>query len=308
MYRLAATIILSSVAFAQNAQEPEIVRAAKSPNDLARYINSHDDIDWEPLWRTLGVDAPLGLPCSRDCAAEIIVFENPEQTILIVNASLPFDVYLRFEKGPAGEWRVSGKYYANVWDGNPHRHGIVRAGNTQFLLVSTHGAHGSDIDEEMEAWFDLSRSSFQPVFSYSLRGGENALGAGISREIEANALANSSTEIELRLNMYLSYSSGGLGLGRFEFIGVYTRATGGDFSLQEAHTGYPPSHISNQEFNDFAKIGGASQEEEIKYALPRLKEVAAGNDDDAKMWLRHTLDRTDDTPEKRTLLELLAKP
>lgn len=49
MYRLAATIILSSVAFAQNPQEPEIVRAAKSPYDLARYINSHDDIDWATL-------------------------------------------------------------------------------------------------------------------------------------------------------------------------------------------------------------------------------------------------------------------
>jgi hypothetical protein len=160
----------------------------------------------------------------------------------------------------------------------------------------------------MEAWFDLSRPSFQPVFSYSLRGHEDAMGAGISREIEAGAHANSSTEIELRLTTYLSYSSQGLGLGRFEFSGIYSRATGGDFSLQEAHTAYPRSHIPNQEFNDFAKIGGASQEEEIKYALPRLKEVAAGNDEDAKMWLRQILDRTDDTPEKLTLLELLAKP
>jgi hypothetical protein len=217
MYRLAAIIILSSVAFAQNAQEhaqePEIVRAAKSPYDLVRYINSHDDIDWKPLWQILGVDAQFGLTCSRNCAAELIVIENPEQAILIVNASLPYDAYLRFEKGPVGEWRVTGKYQANVWDGAPHRHEIVRAGNTQFLLVSTHSAHGSDIDEEMEVWFDLSRPSFQPVFSYGLRGDEDALEAGISRDIEAFAHANSSTEIQLRLTVNLSYSAGRLDPG-----------------------------------------------------------------------------------------------
>lgn len=237
-----------------------------------------------------------------------MVIEDREQAILIVNATLPYDVYLRFQKGPAGEWRVTGEFLANVWDGNLHRHGVVRAGNTQFLVVSTHGAHGSDTDEEREAWFDLSRPSFQPVFSYSVRGNEDALGAGISSEIEAFALANSSRELELHLTVNLSYSSGGLNLGRLEWIGVYSRDVGGDFALQEAHAGYPPSRIPNQEFADFSRIGGASQEEEIKHALPRLKEIAAGNNPDAKMWLRRILDRTGDTPEKRTLLELLAKP
>ena len=144
-----------------------------------------------------------------NCAAELMVIENPEQAILIVNATLPYDVYLRFQKGPAGEWRVTGKYYANVWNANPHRHGIVRAGNTQFLVVSTHGGHGSGLDEEMEAWFDLSRPSFEPVFSCSLRGHEDAMGAGISREIEANAQASSSIEIDLHLTVNLSYSGGG---------------------------------------------------------------------------------------------------
>jgi hypothetical protein len=79
MYRLAATIILSSVAFAQNAPDPDIVRAAKSPYDLARFINSNDEIDWAPLWQALGVDAKLGLSCSMNCAAEIIMVQNPEQ-------------------------------------------------------------------------------------------------------------------------------------------------------------------------------------------------------------------------------------
>lgn len=306
MYRFAAVVLFSSVGLAQSPQQAEIVQAAKSPYDLARYINSHDDIEWEPLWQALGVDQQLGLPCSRNCSAEIMAIENPEQVILIVNASLPFDAYLRFEKGSADEWRVTGKYFANVWDGNPHRHGIVRAGSTQFLVVSAHGGHGSGLDEEREDWFDLSGASFQPVFSYSVRGHFDIMGAGISTEIEAGAYPSSSVEIELHLTVYLSCPSGGL--GRFEFTGLYTRAADGDFSLKEARTVYPASQIPRQEFDDFSRVGQASDEEEIKYAMPRLKEIAAGDNGDAKMWLRRILDRVGDTPEKRALLELLAKP
>ncbi len=232
--------------------------------------------------------------------------ENPEQVILIVNASLPFDVYLRFGKGERGEWHVTGKYYANVWDGNPHRHEIVRAGSTEFLLISTHGGHGSGLDAEMEDWLDLSMPSFTPVFSYTVRGHEYAGGAGISREIEAGAHAKSPTEIELGLTTNLSY--GGLGLGRFEFFGNYSRTPGGTFALQTVRSGYPPSPITKRDFQAFVRTGGASEEQEIKYALPRLKEIAAGKNDEATKWLKHILDRTGDTPEKRTLLELLAKP
>lgn len=308
MYRLAATLILSCLALAQDTPEPEIVRAAKSPYDLARYINSHDEIDWAPLWQALGVDVSLGLACAMNCAAELIVIDDPAQAILIVNASLPFDVYLRFAKEAGGAWRVTGKYYANVWDGTPHRHEIVRAGDTLFLLISTHGAHGSDIDEEMEVWIDLSIPSFEPVFSYSVRGHSDALSGGISSEIDAGAHANSSVEITLRLSVYLSYSVGSVGLGRFEFAGLYTRAGGGKFTLRSVRSIDPSVPISTSDFEDFARVGTASQEQEIRYALPRLKEVAAGKDQDAKLWLRRVLGRADDTPEKRELLAVLAKP
>jgi hypothetical protein len=160
----------------------------------------------------------------------------------------------------------------------------------------------------MEDWLDLSRPSFEPVFSYTVRGHEDVMGAGISREIEAGAHANSPTEIELGLTIYLSFSTGGLDLGRFEFVGTYSRAPGGIFSLQPVRSGYPPSPITKRDFEAFVRIGGASEEQEIKYALPRLKDIADGKNDEATQWLRHILDRTGDTPEKRTLLELLAKP
>ena len=43
------------------------------------------------------------------------------------------------------------------------------------------------------------------------------------------------------------------------------------------------------------------------YAFPGLKKIAAGSDPGAKAWLKSVLSYAKDTPEKRTLLELLAK-
>ena len=160
----------------------------------------------------------------------------------------------------------------------------------------------------MEDWLDLSGSNFVPVFSCAVRGSENGLGAGISRDIEAAADAISPTEIKLDLTVNLSDSVLGLDLGLFEFVGYYGPAPGGVFALKRASSGYPSSPISERDFDAFARVGGAPWEQEIKYALPRLKEIAAGRNDEARQWLRRMLDRTGDTPEKRALLELLAKP
>lgn len=305
MLRAAVGVVFSAFALAQNAPEPEIARAAKSPYDLARYIDSHEKIDWPTLWRALGIKPDLGLSCSSDCVTELIVVENPEQAILIVEAFLQYDVYLRFGKGAAGNWRFGGEYHAWIRGEHPRRHEIYRVGNTRFLRVLRQGPRGSGVDAEVEDWLDLSRTGVQPVFSFTVRGHEDVLGVGISREIDADASATSPTEIELNSTVYFSCPTGDL--GRFEFVGVYRRAPGGNFALQEAHAAYPPALIPNQDFKGLSEIGGLSQEIEVKYTLPRLKEIAAGNNDDAKKWLKYLLSRTGDTPEKRALLALMGE-
>lgn len=65
MYRLAAAIILSSVAFAQNALDPAIVRTAKSPFDLATYVDSHFNIDWKPMRSLRGHSHFSKMPTNR---------------------------------------------------------------------------------------------------------------------------------------------------------------------------------------------------------------------------------------------------
>jgi hypothetical protein len=302
MLRVVAAVVFSTFALAQNAPDPEIVRAAKSPYDLARYINSHDEIDWEPLWRALGVDAQLGLPCSMDCAVELIMVENPEQVILIVDASLPYEVYLRFQKSEAGEWRVTGRYYANVWNGNPHRHEIVRAGSTQFLVVSTHRAHGSDVDEEREDWLDLSQTGFEPVFSHTVHGNERRR-YGYERDITGSASANSAG-IDLRIHYMLP--GDGCILGDVSLEATYVRRTGPEFVIQSARLQFGAS-IPTEDFQDLAGIS-PSDESLIRYSLPQMMKIASGDNAKQKECVRDYLSHASETPEKKQLLDLLAKP
>ena len=59
------------------------------------------------------------------------------------------------------------------------------------------------------------------------------------------------------------------------------------------------------EIIDLDVNGGPSNDQLPIYALPRMKELAAGTDDNDKEWLRSVLSFCKDTPEKRTLQALL---
>jgi len=48
--RLVVAIVLSWAIFAQNTPDREIDRAAKSPYDFSRYVDTHPKIDWKSMW------------------------------------------------------------------------------------------------------------------------------------------------------------------------------------------------------------------------------------------------------------------
>ena len=45
--------------------ETDLAQAAKSPYDIARFVDTHKTFDWAPLWKALGIDPnPVQLmPC-----------------------------------------------------------------------------------------------------------------------------------------------------------------------------------------------------------------------------------------------------
>jgi hypothetical protein len=186
-----------------------------------------------------------------------------------------------------------------------------------FLRISGQGASGSDVDSEIETWFDLTQTGFEPVFRYTVQGSENRMGVGVSRRIRATAWSDFDTNAEtIRLNLEVRYSSSyDTDLGFAEYEATYQRrANQSKFSLQKVTQSAPNEPaISSKDFEDLANIDFGdppvpSNERLLAYTLPRLKQIASSKDEQDRGWLRSVLGFCKDTPERRTLLELLAKP
>ncbi len=72
MYRVGIAIFLAVLGFAQSPQDAEIVVVAKSPATLAQYLESHHNVDWKALRKSLSLkESELWLaPCSSDLLVE----------------------------------------------------------------------------------------------------------------------------------------------------------------------------------------------------------------------------------------------
>jgi hypothetical protein len=313
---LRALAVFSSLALAQNAAEPELVRAAKSPYDFSRYVDTHPKIDWNAMWHALGVQDTKLLGCgsliSRDdpCSTETVTINNPDQVIVILQPEGGGDLYARFQKDPNGDWRLTGRFEAYVKN-HRDRHEIFRFGNKPFLKISHQGISGSGADSEVESWFDLTLPSFDPIFGITLEGHLQRYGIGPSSSLSTLV----STDIvegkeEIQVVALVRYSvMEEQDLGFATYTGVYERAPGQrEFSFKSGKG--QGAAMSQTDFDQVANItdDGPSPEKLLVYALDGLKKVASGKDADAKDWLQYVLSRCKDTQEKRTLLDLLAKP
>jgi len=320
MYRLAATIILSSVAFAQTVEDAEM--AAKSPVMLARYVESHNTVDWGALRRTLGLKASQYwlAPCGSNfpaaeapCSAEIVTVANPQQEIVIIRGGdFSYTVeYLRYLQSVKGGWQFVGEYSAFKKDG-PSRHEVMRVGGKPFLKISSnHTQNGVSIQQELEDWFDLTQLDFEPVFSFTVDGGEDRFGMGVGPKIHAQCKLSQASGLE-RIDLILSVHFNGPGL-KLEsmYLGTYDRRSNEKkFVLRNAYSGLDRrSMMSTKDFEELADpFSGLSNEKLLAYARAGLQKIATGSDPEARDWLRSVLNYAENTPEKRMLLELLAKP
>ena len=323
MCRLAATIILSSVAFAQPAQEAEIALAVKSPLTLARYVESHSTVDWKALRTALSLKesqdwfAPCGSNAPANearCSAETVTVANPDQVIVIIRGGdLSYaDEYLRYLRGPNRDWKFAGENSAYKRDGLSN-HALVRLGTKPFLKISSdHSQNGAGIQQEIEDWFDLTLPDFEPVFSFTPDGSAGGFEFTIARAMKAQSnfsRAAGLERIDTTLNVRFE-GTPGLNL-QGTYVGVYERRVNEKkFTRRAAYSGLDRrTTIPTKDFEDLANpFTNPAKETFVVYALPGLKKIAAGSNADDRVWLRDFLDHARDTSEKRMLLDLLAKP
>jgi hypothetical protein len=318
MIRLVSLALLAISLSAQgipSGQDQELSRAAKNPYDLARYIDSHLGFDWGVMWRVLGAEPVFIQPCGKlsdgkkRCSTELITVLDPDQIVLVIQGdATPADVYVRFLQEKTGTWRFAGTFEAFIHN-HPRRHEVDRSTGQPFLRVSSQGLRGSDVDSEIEDWFDLTQPGFEPIFSFPVEGHQQPVGFGISRRI-VGTINTKQDEIDVTLQVHFSATNSehDLSLGVGWYSGAYTRAKGAkQFSLQNAYEGFGRQlKMLLTEFEALADLDeGPSDEDLIHYAMAGLKDLASGRDSAAKNWIKQFLTKVRDTPEVRELKALL---
>ena len=316
MFRLAALtlLVISLPAQIPSVQDEELARAAKNPYDLARFIDSHLGFDWNVLWKALGIQPLFIQPCGKlsngrkHCSTELITVLDPDQMILVVQGdATPADIYLRFLQEKPGGWRFAGADWVAIHN-HPRRHEVDRSTGKPFLRVSSQGDRGSDVDSEIEDWFDLTQPGFEPVFSFPVQGYQQRFGFGISRRIVGSISAKKNLiNVVLDVHFEGSDNNGKYDLGTTVYSAVYTQARGAKFSLQSVGAWLSgQTKISPAEFEALADLDqGPSDEDLIRYNMSRLSEIASSRDSATKRWLKQLLTSVKDTPEVRELKSLL---
>jgi hypothetical protein len=317
------TILLACAAVcpAQPGAETAVAAAVRSPETLARYVESHNAIDWKILRQALKLPeaeywlAPCGgeVPASEaPCSAELATVLNPDQTIVVIRGgSFSYTVeYLRYLRDAKGGWRFAGENSA-FQRNSPSHHKIIRVGNKPFLAISSdHSQNGAAVQQVLEDWFDLTLPDFEPVFSVTVEGSQWRFGFGVGRNMHAVYNMTEAGGVET-VSLILDIDFNGVGLDqKAQYIGVYERhALEKKFSLRKVSSGViRGTPMATADFEELADpFSGLSNEKLLVYALPGLQKIAAGSDSAAKDWLRSILEEAEDTPEKRVLLELLGK-
>ncbi len=295
----------------------DLARAARSPEAIYQFVQTHSAIAWSPLLDQLGIDRKkITLPdCNEEyrCSAELIAVPRlPAQTIVLLRHDYSMiELYLRFSSArqPDGtaQWRFAG--YFNPWAKYfPLSHRVFAFGSRPYLAATEQGISGSGLSSKVETWMDLSLPDFNPVFSYTMTGEYLASQNGwLSRKIHGKVALFEQSPIEsITVNYDISFvRANGRSVATRSDTLVYERAGDGKFALDEK--------LSTASLEQTKRLYGIYEyglacEDFLRFSTPSLKELAAGADNDRKRQLRDLLVECPDTPEKRLLTELLGKP
>ncbi len=281
--------------------QSELAQAVKNPYELARYLNSHEAVDWKQVWRLLGAE-PADPNCERlGCAVDgVITIPMPSQAILVIDGA-PGQSFLRFFEEKGG-WRYAGTQFTDKARG----YGVDRSGSGPLLRVENQCVSGSGWYAECVTLYDPSATDFEPFFRFTSYGWAIGYGATVSRTIYGRVeIDQDRIVLDSRVNYSINEE---LDLGSAEYRATYSRVPREKrFSISKIEPGLGSPPISAAEFDDLANLieDKPANDRLIVYTLTRLKEIASGSNPEAKDWLRSVLMSTKDTPEKQLLQSML---
>ncbi len=146
----------------------ELAQAAKSPHELALFVNSHEKFDWAPLWRAAGIRQSMKewQETGVGHSAQVIEVPDPPQAIVILHQGSLAPVLLRYRsngrRGNAATWTFGGAHMADGRDFDPKYTLTQMAGKPYFTIQQEEfSGRGSTIKHEK--WIDLTTARFEPV-------------------------------------------------------------------------------------------------------------------------------------------------
>jgi len=316
MLRSASLLVMLSGGLVCFADVESLSSFAASPYNLAKYVETHSNFDWEPLWRALNVDAGIFLPrCDGgfqgvpSCSSEIIMVDPLQLIVILEQRSSMFEVFLRYQGDGPGIWHFSGAYAPFVKYFHPE-HRFTRLAAKPFLVVTGQGAAGTGISSKIESWIDLTRGGLDPVLQFTSQAHDEPLPEGIGRSILGFVVSISSDPIE-RITVAFDIKFEAVeGLDNRYFIGergdrvVYTRDKSGQFELDE-----PLSTATSEQVEDFYESFGSDTFDDgefLEFNLKGLAAIAKGTDSKPRLWLQRFLGTCPDTLESRQLRQVMA--
>jgi len=294
--------------------------AARSPYAIKRFVDTHDQVQWDALWAALHIgDDVFAQPCDsqRDCSAELIVVQGSvnRQIILRLNWGGNFRaVFLRFHANASPRatqtvWRCEGSFEPNVKYFRPEHH-LISLGGKPFLLVSEQAWSGSGLSVKTISGFDLSRRRFEAAFKYVAEGHVD-FPCAVSREVRGYpySFEQGPTEklrIRYRVQYYIDECGAAQGtrieLGSASTDAVYARTGNDDFNID-------PSSASAKEIGAvyWSWDPSLSDEDFLHYNFDNLSRIATGPRDRRRRWLGRFLAGCADTPEKGRLVQAMLR-
>lgn len=306
------------IALTSLAQAQDIAAASNSPYDIAKFVETHHDFDWEPLWRALHVNPnEMFLPvCEQDfegvapCSAELITVVDPLQMIVILEQQTSgFQVMLRYRTAGEGAWRFAGAYSPLVKYFHLEHH-VTRFGSKPFFVTTSQGISGSGVSSKIELWFDLTRDPFEPALEFTAEGSYFPFPDGISRKTGGLVVSLTTQPVErIAVGYHVQFGAYGKSgkelpiVSRMDRV-VYTRSSSGEFQM-DPHLSTATEH-EIEAFYDIEKTG-YSDEEFLKFNFEELSALAAKKNDERLPWLSEFLKQAPDIPETRQLKALMAR-
>jgi hypothetical protein len=300
---------------ADDAQQA-LARAANSPYEIERFVATHNQYDWAPLWQALEIH-DVSLPaCTQGseslaaCSADVISVFDPSQVLVILrHAAYAAEVYLRFMPSMGADrtvkWRFAGHYQPRAAYFRP-RYRLILFDRKPFLILTGHGASARDASGQVEQWLDLTAPELAPAFYYTSKASQENK-SGIRREVTAVIASAQQAPVETirvvrEVTFFAEDFEGEITLGSQRAASIYTRPGGGQFIFDETQSSLPESDVVEL-YEGFEET--LSNEDFLRLDLAALTSIAHGAETREKRWLRLFLDRCADTEEKRALAKLL---